>query len=86
MSVRKRTWTTASGETREVWLIDYRDQNRRRHARCLSSQRRTTKKKPLIPGGLLPIHLGKDGRRPNHTRALNLLMSIDNQPFCHSAN
>src|SRR5580698_8573555 len=25
MSVRKRTWTTAKGETREAWVVDYVD-------------------------------------------------------------
>ena len=23
MSVRKRTWTTAQGETKEAWIVDY---------------------------------------------------------------
>jgi integrase len=25
MSVRKRTWTTSNGETKEAWIVDYRD-------------------------------------------------------------
>lgn len=25
MSVRKRTWLTAKGETREAWIVDYPD-------------------------------------------------------------
>ena len=27
MSVRKRTWTTARGEIKEAWIIDYTDQD-----------------------------------------------------------
>jgi hypothetical protein len=25
MSVRKRTWTTAMGEIKEAWIVDYTD-------------------------------------------------------------
>jgi integrase len=31
MSVRKRTWTTRSGERREAWIVDYSDQRGKRH-------------------------------------------------------
>jgi integrase len=31
MSVRKRTWTTRKGETKEAWVVDYADQNGKRH-------------------------------------------------------
>jgi len=31
MSVRKRKWTTASGEAREAWIVDYVDQQGDRH-------------------------------------------------------
>ena len=31
MSVRKRKWTTAKGETREAWIVDYVDQQGDRH-------------------------------------------------------
>jgi integrase len=31
MSVRKRTWTTAKGEEREAWVVDYFDQAGERH-------------------------------------------------------
>jgi integrase len=31
MSVRKRRWTTQSGEEREAWIVDYFDQERTRH-------------------------------------------------------
>jgi integrase len=27
MSVRKRTWTTAKGEKKEAWIVDYVDQD-----------------------------------------------------------
>jgi integrase len=31
MSVRKRKWTTAGGEEREAWIVDYADQDGERH-------------------------------------------------------
>lgn len=31
MSVRKRTWTTANGEERTAWIVDYTDQGGARH-------------------------------------------------------
>ena len=31
MPVRKRTWTTAKGEQREAWIVDYRDRQGDRH-------------------------------------------------------
>jgi integrase len=31
MSVRKRIWKTAKGESKEAWIVDYLDQNGRRH-------------------------------------------------------
>lgn len=31
MSVRKRKWTTRSGEEREAWVVDYVDQQGDRH-------------------------------------------------------
>ena len=31
MSVRKRKWTTAKGEERESWIVDYVDQDGNRH-------------------------------------------------------
>ena len=31
MAVRKRTWTTAKGEPREAWVVDYRDRQGDRH-------------------------------------------------------
>ena len=31
MSVRKRTWTTAKGEKKEAWIVDYVDHDGDRH-------------------------------------------------------
>jgi integrase len=31
MSVRKRTWTTSTGEQKEAWIVDYSDQDGARH-------------------------------------------------------
>jgi integrase len=33
MAIRKRKWTTRTGEVRENWIFDYRDQNGDRHIR-----------------------------------------------------
>lgn len=33
MSIRKREWTTPSGETKTAWLVDYKDQKGKRRAR-----------------------------------------------------
>jgi integrase len=39
MSVRKRTWTTTTGEAREAWLVDYKDKNGRRHQEAFNKKR-----------------------------------------------
>jgi hypothetical protein len=31
MAVRKRTWTTAKGEQKDAWVVDYRDRDGDRH-------------------------------------------------------
>jgi hypothetical protein len=33
MSVRKRTWTTPKGETKEAWVVAYVDQFKKGHIR-----------------------------------------------------
>ncbi len=39
MSVRKRTWTTRKGETKEAWIVDYTDQNGKRHLKTFSKKK-----------------------------------------------
>jgi integrase len=39
MSVRKRTWKTPSGETREAWVVDYSDQLGHRHLKTFARKR-----------------------------------------------
>ncbi|HEX9320744.1 MAG TPA: site-specific integrase [Xanthobacteraceae bacterium] len=39
MSVRKRTWTTAKGEQKEAWIVDYADQHGARHMKTFPTQR-----------------------------------------------
>jgi integrase len=39
MSVRKRTWTTRQGETKEAWIVDYTDQNGRRHLKTFDKKK-----------------------------------------------
>jgi integrase len=39
MSVRKRAWTTKSGERKEVWIVDYVDAQRDRHIATFARQR-----------------------------------------------
>jgi integrase len=40
MSVRKRHWTNAKGEQQEVWVVDYKDQHRRRHLKTFQQKKR----------------------------------------------
>jgi integrase len=39
MSVRKRSWKTSSGETKEAWVVDYVDQHGRRHLKTFARKR-----------------------------------------------
>jgi len=39
-TVRKRTWTTAKGETRSAWVADYFDQSRKRHEKAFPTNGR----------------------------------------------
>jgi integrase len=39
MSVRKRTWKNAKGETQEAWLVDYVDQNGTRRSKAFECKR-----------------------------------------------
>ena len=39
MSVRKRAWTTAKGEKKEAWLVDYTDQIGERHIQTFSRKK-----------------------------------------------
>jgi integrase len=39
MSVRKRTWTNAKGETEEAWVVDYVDQKGKRHIKTFKKKK-----------------------------------------------
>ena len=39
MSVRKRTWKSPSGETKEAWVVDYVDQHGDRHLKTFAKKR-----------------------------------------------
>jgi integrase len=39
MSVRKRTWSTAGGETKECWIVDYADADGDRHIRTFQRKK-----------------------------------------------
>lgn len=39
MSVRKRTWTTRKGETKEAWIVDYVDQEGDRHIKTFGRKK-----------------------------------------------
>jgi len=39
MSVRKRRWITRKGEAKESWVVDYVDQNEKRHLRTFSRKK-----------------------------------------------
>src|SRR5262245_57433106 len=39
MSVRKRTWKSRNGETKEAWIVDYADQNGERHIQTFARKK-----------------------------------------------
>lgn len=39
MSIRKRVWTTAGGDTKTAWLVDFTDQNGKRKARQFATKK-----------------------------------------------
>jgi hypothetical protein len=39
MSIRKRSWTTRRGETKEAWIVDYSDQLGERHIRTFGRKK-----------------------------------------------
>ena len=39
MSVRKRSWKTESGESREAWVVDYTDQLKHRHLKTFTRKK-----------------------------------------------
>jgi hypothetical protein len=39
MSVRKRTWTTRTGESKEAWVVDYVDQHGTRHLKTFQRKK-----------------------------------------------
>jgi len=39
VSVRKRTWTTAKGERKEAWIVDYVDQHDKRHIKTFAKKK-----------------------------------------------
>ena len=39
MSVRRREWTTATGETKEAWIVDYADQHGNRHIKTFAKKK-----------------------------------------------
>jgi integrase len=39
MSVRKRTWVTSKGETKEAWIVDYSDQQGTRHIKTFDRKK-----------------------------------------------
>ena len=39
MSVRKRTWKSPNGETKEAWVVDYVDQRGERHIKTFAKKR-----------------------------------------------
>jgi integrase len=40
MSVRKRSWKTPTGESREAWIVDYRDQRGKRHIETFTRKKK----------------------------------------------
>jgi integrase len=48
MSVRKRTWKTATGETKEAWVVDYVDQTGDRHIETFAKKKVADKRHASI--------------------------------------
>src|SRR5690348_9555393 len=44
MSVRKRKWTTASGEAKEAWVVDYADAKGERHIETFAKKKDADKR------------------------------------------
>ena len=49
MSIRKRSWTTAKGEQKEAWVVDYADSSGKRRLKTFE------RKKEATPGGERPV-------------------------------
>jgi integrase len=55
MCVRKRTWITAKGEIKTVWLVDYRDADRRRHVETFGQKKSADARHAVRAGTHVPI-------------------------------
>jgi IS30 family transposase len=68
MSVRKCTWTTRKGETREAWIVDYIDQNCKRHIETLRRKKEAEARKAKVR-----IDIGKGVHLARHDEAATLV-------------
>jgi integrase len=48
MSVRKRTWTTSKGESKEAWIVDYTDQDGARHIETFDRKKDADERRATI--------------------------------------
>ena len=39
MAIKLREWTTSKGEARSAWVVDYYDQNKKRHLKTFAKKK-----------------------------------------------
>jgi integrase len=52
MSVRRRQWISPSGESKEAWIVDYRDQHGSRHIKTFAKKRDADTHHALVAVGV----------------------------------
>ena len=71
MSIRKRTWKTSKGESKEAWIVDYLDQGGKRRLKTFGARRTPTPggKRPATrssKASIRPIARASPSRRPRN--------------------
>ena len=59
MSVRKRTWKSPNGETKEAWVVDYVDQHGERHLKTFARKRDADAQHAVVSTAFAAILRGK---------------------------
>ena len=67
MSVRRRQWVSPSGENKEAWIVDYRDQHGSRHINTFAKKRDADTHHALVAVGVRARGRGWSGRRSTPT-------------------
>jgi len=72
MSVRKRTWMTRKGEQKEVWIVDYVDQNGERHIQTFERKKDADEYHATVK-----VEIGKGIHTP-HSKSLTVADAAEN--------